>query len=194
MDPTRYPGRISEISRQNRRNECMAKYHPEPELMDECANQEAPPIPNAFQFMRTTDQENTVSSGYVSGASSNQPFYGEPFIHYALEPMEVTYPTPSKRNVCFSDKILPPALKRLKRWDSPNPNRQVLREIQVADTSMEEINVPRPSLMRSATVPFPSPMLTVRLSLLSSFIFVRYISIQIYLCIRIPQLVFHWRN
>ncbi|VDL18710.1 unnamed protein product [Hymenolepis diminuta] len=168
MDPTRYPGRISEISRQNRRNECMAKYYPEPELMDECANQEAPPIPNAFKFMRTTDQENTVSSGYVSGASSNQPFYGEPFIHYALEPMEVTYPTPSKRNVRFSDKILSPALKRLKRWDSPNPNRQVLREIQVADTSMEEINVPRPSLMRSATVPFPSPMLTdssTRLSL-----------------------------
>nr|CUU98538.1 hypothetical transcript [Hymenolepis microstoma] len=168
MDPTRYPGQLSKTNRQSRRNEYMAQFHPEPELMDECANQEAPIVSNAFQFMGTADKENTVSSGYLSGASSTQQFYGEPFIHDTLEHMDISYPTPSKRNVGFTDEILPPALKRLKRLDSSSSRRQVLREVQMADVSMEDINAPRPSLTRSVTVPFPSPApadSTARLSL-----------------------------
>ncbi|VDN95923.1 unnamed protein product [Rodentolepis nana] len=166
MDPTRYTGRLRKSIRQNRRDEYMAQFHPEPELMDECANQEAPIISNAFQFMGTIDKENTVSSGYFSGASTNPQFYGESFIHDTLEHMGVSYPTPSKRNVRFTNEVLPPALKKSKRLHSSK--RRAFQEIQAADVSMEEVNVPRPSLTRSVTVPFPSPIptdSTARLSL-----------------------------
>ncbi|KAM3185485.1 hypothetical protein ACTXT7_006252 [Hymenolepis weldensis] len=46
------------------------------ELFDEDANLEAPTDMNRCHFLKATSEENSASSGYISGASNNLPFHG----------------------------------------------------------------------------------------------------------------------
>lgn len=46
------------------------------ELFDEDANLEAPTDLNRCHFLKATNEENSASSGYISGASNNSPFHG----------------------------------------------------------------------------------------------------------------------
>ncbi|KAM7540178.1 hypothetical protein Aperf_G00000046702 [Anoplocephala perfoliata] len=152
----------NEFVRQSRSHE--SEYRPEPELMDECANQEAPPVPTTFQFIPTTEQGNTMSSGYFSGPPGSLQGYGEE-IHPRdpVESLGISSLTPRilpRRNVRFAEDIRLPPPKRFKQWDSSYSIKveESQQEMVVSETSLKEAQEFKPSLLRSATVPFSRPV------------------------------------
>lgn len=151
--------------RQNRDNKMTPNILPEPDLMDECANQEAPSISSNFKLIGLEeDKENTVSSGYVSEATHTLPTQQESTTGWT--PFKRSLESTPKKSVNFDESIFPPALKKTHAAESPAPpSRQVFRELTQETLTQKELGG-RPSLKRAVTLPNAAQSLkTVRLLL-----------------------------